>query len=190
MHLARQNVTLGSMHHSDDTVSVVGVHTLHHTLGFIHRVVDVEFVIYWIIACLHTSVLVECLVAHHVSCNVVHPFRVTAYIVFESHDGVHGVPYIRGVCHTDVVTAVERGIMCAIAHNRLLVGRSVGRPPQVADFLVLLIVLELVALSAHVRTVLEVLGRVVYRPGRHLGRVAVRVVCPFCRGLRSSVTFL
>ena len=55
------------------------------------------------------------------------------------------VAHIRGVGHTYVVEAVQRGIVCAIANNRLLVGRAVGRPPQVADFLVLLVVLELVA---------------------------------------------
>ena len=75
--------------------------------------------------------------------------------------------------------AVQRTVMCAIANYGLLVGRSMGRPPQVADFLVLLIVLELVALSAHVRTVLEILVSVVHCPGRHFGRVTVRVVCPF-----------
>ena len=187
MHLAWQDVALRSMHHSHYAVAV-RVHTLHYTLGFLHRVIDVELVVYGVIVGLHKAVLVECLVTLHVSCNVVHPFRVAAHIVLESHDGVHCVAHIRGVGHADVVAAVQRGIVCAIANHRLFVGRAVGRPPQVADFLVLLVVLELVALSAHVRTVLKVLCRVVYRPCRCLCRIAISVVCPLCRGLRSAVS--
>ena len=142
-----------------------------------------EHIIYRIFVRLYATVLVERLVALHISCNVVHPFTVTAHIVFESHDRVHGVAHIRCVRHANVVTTVQRTVMCAIANYGLLVGRSMGRPPQVTDFLVLLIVLELEALSAHVRTVLEILISVVHCPGRHFGRVTVRVVCPFCRGL-------
>ena len=88
VHLARQDVTLGTVHHSYYTVAVA-VHTLHGSLRLLNRVVDVEHVIYRIIVGLHATVLVERLIALHISCNVVHPFTITANIMFESHDGVH-----------------------------------------------------------------------------------------------------
>ena len=76
------------MHHSHNAVTSA-VHTLHSSLRLLNRVVDVEHVIYRIIVGLHATVLVERLVALHISCNVVHPFTITAHIMFESHDGVH-----------------------------------------------------------------------------------------------------
>ncbi len=80
---------------------------LHNSFRFCHGVIDVRLIVNRVVVIIvKTAVLIELSIACHVAGDVIHPFRITADIVFKTKYGVHGITYIHSIRHAYAVSNI------------------------------------------------------------------------------------